>query len=326
MGHAMDHDSDQEVGGAVRALLVVATGDGPPESDLLEEVRRRVRGQRLRRRVLVPSLATLTTASVIAVAALVASVVTGTGTPSAQARVAAAAGRTATEGYRVRIVSTRVRIVSTKSDMAPAHSSSATQTSEGVFDPAQRTGRLLLQGQGQGLEVRFVGDMVYTELPIEAGLKGKRWVAQRRSVDPEVAVPAFVRLTKLAWQDPQQALARLRSAAAVHEQGPLSGDGWSGRRYAFELTDKDGKRGTQVTGTVDVDQSGRVRRLEVTERLTTNAGRTAGTLRTVMEFRDYGAHETVSAPPTGEVTRAPDVPAEVKPVPPKARTEKPWRP
>jgi hypothetical protein len=310
----MDHDCDREVAGAVRALLVVATGDGPPQTDLLDKVRRRARRQRLRRRVLVPSLATLTTASVIAVAALVASVVTGTGTPSAQARVAAAAGRTATEGYRV-------RIVSTKSDKAPAHSSSATQTTEGVFNPAQRTGRLLIQGQG--LEVRFVGDMVYTELPAEAGFKGKRWVAEKRSADPDVAMPAFVQLTKLAWQDPQQALARLRSAAAVHEQGPLSGDGWSGRRYAFELTDKDGKRGTQVTGTVDVDQSGRVRRLEVTERLTTNAGRTAGTLRTVMEFRDYGAHETVSAPPTGEVTRAPDVPAEVKPVPPKARTEKP---
>jgi len=312
----MDHDCDREVAGAVRALLVVATGDGPPQTDLLDKVRRRARRQRLRRRVLVPSLATLTTASVIAVAALVASVVTGTGTPSAQARVAAAAGRTASAGYRVRIVSTKI-------DKAPAPSSSATQTTEGVFNPAQRTGRLLIQGHGQGLEVRFVGDMVYTELHTEAGFKGKRWVAEKRSADPDVAMPAFVQLTKLAWQDPQQALARLRSAAAVHEQGPLSGDGWSGRRYAFELTDKDGKRGTQVTGTVDVDQSGRVRRLEVTERVTTNAGRTAGTLRTVIEFRDYGAHETVSAPPTGEVTRAPDVPAEVKPVPPKARTEKP---
>jgi hypothetical protein len=307
MGHDLDRDADLEVGGAVRALLVVATGDGPPESDLLEEVRRRVRRQRLRRRVLVPSLATLTTASVIAVAALVASVVTGTGTPSAQARVAAAAGRTAAAGYRV-------RIVTTSSDKALA-SSSATRISEGVFDPAQRTGRLLLQGQG--LEIRFVGDMVYTELPAGARAGGKRWVAHKRSFDPEVAMPAFVQLTKLAWQDPQQALARLRSAAAVHQQGRVGGDGWSGRRYSFQLTDdKEVKPGTRVTGTVDVDQAGRVRRLEVTDRLTTNAGRTARTLRTVMEFRDYGAHETVSAPPTQQVTRAPDMHSEVKPVPP----------
>lgn len=313
----MDHDCDREVAGAVRALLVVATGDGPPQTDLLGKVRRRVRRQRVRRRVLVPSLAALTTAGVIAVAALVASVATGTGTPSAQARVAAAAGRTATEGYRV-------RIVSTKSDKAPALSS-ATQIAEGVFDPARRTGRLLLQGQG--LEVRFVGDLVYMELPAGARSDGKRWLAERRSLDPDVAMPAFVQLTKLAWQDPQQALVRLRSAAAVHEQGRVAGDGWRGRRYFFELTDdKDGKRGTRVTGTVDVDQSGRVRRLEATDRLTTDAGRTVGTLRTVMEFRDYGAHETVSAPPAGEVTRAPDADIEVKPVPPKARTNRPSRP
>jgi hypothetical protein len=93
----------------------------PPEGDRLGELRRRVRRQRVRRRVLVPSLATLSTASVIAAAALLLSVVTGT--PSAQARVMAAAGRTATGGYRV-------RIVSTNSDKAPA-SSQATQTSEG---------------------------------------------------------------------------------------------------------------------------------------------------------------------------------------------------
>jgi hypothetical protein len=312
----MDHDADRQAEGAVRALLVVATGDGPPETDLLGEVGRRVRRQRVRRRVLVPSLATLTAASVLVAAVLVASVVTGT--PSAQARVAAAAGRTATQGYRV-------RIVTTSSDKVPA-SSPATRTSEGVFDPSQRTGRLLLRGQG--LEVRFVGDMVYTELPARARPDGKRWVALRRNFDPEVAVPAFVHLTKLAWQDPQQALARLRSAAAVHEQGRVSGDGWLGRRYAFELTaDKDVKRAARVTGTVDVDQAGRVRRLEVTDRLTTNAGRAAGTLRTVMEFRDYGAHETVSAPPAGEVTRAPGAPrGEVKPVPPKARTQRPPRP
>ena len=209
----MDHDADREVAGAVRALLVVAAGDGPPETDLLDKVRRRVRQQRLRRRVLVPSLATLTAASVIAVATLVASVVTGT--PSAQARVAAAAGRTATDGYRV-------RIISTTSDKAPA-SSSTTQTSEGVFDPAQRTGRLLLQGPG--LEFRVVGDMVYTELPAGARPNGKRWVAHQRGFDPDLAMPAFVHITKLAWQDPQRALARLRSAAAVHEQGRVAGDG-----------------------------------------------------------------------------------------------------
>jgi len=286
----MDHESDRQVAGAVRALLVEATGDGPPDTDLLDEVRHRVRRQRVRRRVLVPSLATLTTASVIAAAALVVSVVTGAGTPSAQARVVAAAGRTATEGYRVRIVSTKDHQLL---------ASPLTQTAEGIFDPAQRTGRLLIHIQGQRLEARFVGDLVYMELAAAARSNGKRWVAQRR-IDRDLAMPAFVQLTKQAWQDPQQALARLRSAAAVHEQGRVSGDGWRGRRYSFELTDdQDVKRGTRTTGTVDVDQAGRVRRLEVT------AQRIAGTFRTVMEFRDHGARESVSAPPAGELARTP---------------------
>jgi hypothetical protein len=290
----MDHGSDREVAGAVRALLVEATGDGPPETDLLDKVRHRVRRQRVRRRVLVPSLATLTTASVIAAAALVASVVTGT--PSAQARVAAAAGRTAAEGYRVRIVSTKDHKLL---------ASSITQTAEGIFDPAQRTGRLLIQIQGQRLEARFVGDLVYMERAAAARSNGKRWVAQRR-IDRDVAMPVFVLLTKRAWQDPQQALARLRSAAAVHEQGRVAGDGWRGRRYFFELMDdKDVKRGARTTGTVDVDQAGRVRRLEVATQSATDASRIAGTFRTVMEFRDYGAREAVSAPPAGEVARAP---------------------
>ncbi|HEX6676715.1 MAG TPA: hypothetical protein VF486_17020 [Actinomycetes bacterium] len=292
----MDHDGDREVAGAVRALLVEATGDEPPETDLLDGVRHRVR----RRRVLVPSLVTLTTASAIAVAALAASVVTGTGTPSAQARVAAAAGRTAGEGYRVRIVST-----------AQVSASTTIVTADGVFNPAQRTGRLLLAkglGQGRSMEIRFVGDVVYTALPSGSSSNGKHWVSERRSLDLDL--PPFVLLTKQAWHDPQQALARLRSAATVHEQGRVSGAGWSGRRYTYEWTDdQQVKSGIhrQVTGTVDVDQSGRVRRLEATERVTTAAGGTAATLRTVMEFRDYGTHETVSAPPAGQVTDAADL-------------------
>jgi hypothetical protein len=296
----MDHDDDREVAGAVRTLLVEATGDGPPETDLLDEVRHRVRRRRARRRVLVPSLVTLATASVIAVAALAASVVTGTGTPSAQARVAAAAGRTAGEGYRVRIVST-----------AQAPASTTTATADGVFNPAQRTGRLLLAkgpGQGQSMEIRFVGDVVYTALPQGSSSNGKRWVAERRS--PDLELPPFVLLTKQAWHDPQQALAWLRSAASVHEQGRVSGPGWSGRRYSYEWTDdqqvKSGMH-RQVTGTVDVDQSGRVRRLEATERVTTATGGTAATLRTVMEFRDYGTRETISAPPAGQVVDAADM-------------------
>jgi hypothetical protein len=303
----MDHEFERESEAAVRALLVAATGDGPPEHNLLEAVRRRARRQRVRRRVLVPSLASLTLAAVVAVAALAASVVTGAGTPSAQARVAAAAGRTATESFRVRMSSTSPR---GKGSEQPA-----TQITEGFFDPARHTGRLL----ANGLEVRYVGDMVYTKLPAGTTSDGKRWVALRRaSVKIDEPVPPIA-VVKVGFWDPQEALALLRSAFSVHEQGPLSGDGWSGHRYAFDLRGgKQGKDNLAMTGTVDVDQSGRVRRLDVTVLVDTASGQRADNFHTVMEFRDYGASETVTGPPAAEITHAP---VRLKSQPSKAETK-----
>jgi hypothetical protein len=283
----MDHDADWEAERAVRALLLDATGDGPPQTDLLGGVRRRVVRQRARRRVLVASLATLSAAGAIAVAALLAPVVTGT--PSAQARVVAAAGRTSTESYRV-------QIVYSAGDRGGAEAGK-TSRMEGVFDPARRTGRLRLQGEG--LEVRHVGGMVYMELPAGQRPRGRRWLAQGHSLDPHLDAPPLARLTKLAWQDPQRELARLRSAAAVRELGRVAGDGWSGRRYAFELAAGKHVTPSRVTGTVDVDQAGRVRRLQV--------GPTPGGSVVVMEFSDYGVRETVVAPPAHQVVPATEV-------------------
>jgi hypothetical protein len=302
----MDHEFERESEAVVRALLVAATGDGPPEHDLLDAVRRRARRQRVRRRVLVPSLASLTLAAVIAVAALAASVVTGT--PSAQARVAAAAGRTATESFRVRMSSGTI---------GQGSKQPITQVMEGFFDPARHTGRL----HAKGLEVRYVGDVVYSQLPAGTTSDGKRWVAVRRSfvmVDKPLPPIAVV---KVGFWDPQEALALLRSAFSVHEQGRVSGDGWSGRRYAFDLRDgQQAKDNLGMTGTVDVDQSGRVRRLDVTVLVETASGQRADNFRTVMEFRDYGAHETVSAPPAAEITHAL---VRGKPEPAKAETKNP---
>ena len=278
----MEHDTDREDARAVRALLVVASGDDPPETDLLGGVRHRVARRRVRRRVLAASLATLSTATAIAVASLLVPV--GTGTPSAQARVAAAAGRTSTEGYRV-------RIEYSAADQAGAKTGKWAVT-EGAFDPASRTGRL--RTSRNGLEVRFVGGMVYMELPATLRARGKRWLSQEHRLELRLDAPALARLTKLAWQDPQRELARLRSAAAVRELGPVAGDGWSGRRYAFELANGKHVVPSRATGTVDVDQAGRVRRLEVVPQRT-------GATRVVMEFYDYGTRETVLAPPASQV-------------------------
>jgi hypothetical protein len=301
----MDHEFERESEAAVRALLFAATGDGPPEYDLLDTVRRGARRQRVRRRVLVPSLASLTLAAVIAVAALAASVVTGA--PSAQARVAAAAGRTATESFRVRMTSGTIG----------QGSKPTTEVQEGFFDPARHTGRL----HARGLELRYVGDVVYSQLPAGTTSDGKRWVAVRRSfvmVDRPLPPIAVV---KVGFWDPQEALALLRSAFSVHERGRVSGDGWSGRRYAFDLRDgNQAKDNLGMTGTVDVDQSGRVRRLDVTVLVETASGQRADNFHTVMEFRDYGARQTVSAPPAAEITHDP---VRGKPEPAKAETKNP---
>jgi hypothetical protein len=294
----MGHDSDRDEAGAVRALLVMAASDGPPETDLLDKGRFRAR--RPRRRVLVPSLATLAAASVLAVAALVASAVTGAGTPSAQARVAAAAGRTAAMSYRFRIVMTR----STGTKASQPTKRPAPQIYQGSFDPSRRTGRLLTPDGG--LEIRLVGDTIYEEVPPADRSGGKRWLAKKREFGPG-AIPLFVRLDKLAWQDPQQALASLRSAAAVHDRGRVSGTGWSGRRYAFALPDDPSQKppglGFRVTGSVDIDQAGRVRRLEVTDTQTvsTSGRQASATIHTVTEFSDFGVQVAVSAPPADEI-------------------------
>jgi hypothetical protein len=305
----MDHEFERESEAAVRALLVAATSDAPSEHNLLDAVRRRARRQRVRRRALVPSLASLTLAAVIAAAALAASVVTGTGTPSAQARVAAAAGRSATESFRVRMSSTSPR---GKGSEQPI-----TQITEGFFDPARHTGRLL----ANGLEVLYVGGVVYSKLPAGTTSDGKRWVAVRRALVKVGKPLPPIAVIKVGFWDPQEALALLRSAFSVREQGRVSGEGWSGRRYAFDLRDgKLAKDDLAMTGTVDVDRSGRVRRLDVTVLVETASGQRADNFHTVMEFRDYGARETVSAPPAAEITHALD---RLKPQPPKAETKNP---
>jgi hypothetical protein len=306
----MDHEFERESEAAVRALLVAATSDGPPEQNLLEAVRRRARRQRVRRRVLVPSLASLTLAAVIAVAALAVSVVTGAGTPSAQARVAAAAGRTASESFRVSMSSMSPRGKGSDRPVTP-------QMADGFFDPARHTGRLL----DNGLEVRYVGDMVYSKLPAGSTSDGKRWLAVRRvAVKPDEPLPPIA-VVKVGFWDPQEALALLRSAFSVSERGRVSGDGWSGRRYAFNLRDgKLGRDNLAMSGTVDVDQSGRVRGLDVTVLVETASGQRADNFHTVMEFRDYGARETVTAPPAAEITHDLD---RSKSQPPKAETKNP---
>jgi hypothetical protein len=286
MRHQLDPDPEQ----AVRALLTAATDDPPPTTDLLQKVRRH--GRSRRRRVLVPSLASVAVAGLVAAVALAAATITSA--PSAQAQVAAAVTLTGQDSYRVHLTST-----STKSDGAAV-------TTEAVYDPVRRSGRLVGE---DGNEVLVVDGVVYrpvlADQAAENGLpEGTRWIASDLAVpgrtDPEADdFSELAGLTDEALFDPQHALERVRSAGEVREQGRASGEGWVATRFAFELTD----RGWLAVGAIDIDDGGRVRRLDVRVRPPAGANWASG--QVVMEFSDFGIDVSVTAPPANQVFRDP---------------------
>jgi hypothetical protein len=261
----------------VRALLVRATEDRPPGLDLMAAIATmpdmqdmRARRQRRRVRVLAP-LASLGVAAAVSVIALALPL----GLPSAQAQVAAAIENTTQESYRV-------------------HETTGGGTFEGAFDPVQRVG--VIKESTGGTETRFVGDTMYNYEPAQA-----KWIASPRPDAELMQAAEVIAVVKLADLDPQQALQRLQSASDIREDGAASGQGWTGRRFAFsfaDVRDGDGQTGTSetVTGSVDVDEQGRVRRLEFDF---------VDGQRNVTEFSDFGAPVTVTAPPAGDVIQQP---------------------
>ncbi|MFD1542438.1 hypothetical protein [Nonomuraea guangzhouensis] len=243
----------------LRALLVKATEDRPAGIDLMPTPP--TLPKRRLARVLVP-IASLGVAAVLGAFVLVLP----PNQSSAEAQVAAAVENTGQESYRL-------------------HSTSGPKTWDGAFDPVQRVG--VITRVGDGGETRFVGDLMYNREPGEA-----KWMVSPRPDEELKNAPAVVGLVKLAPLDPQAALRRLRSATDIRESGSASGQGWTGRRFTFSLGDAKG-----LTGSVDVDDQGRVRRLEFVFGDTGN--------RLVMDFNDFGTPVTVTAPPADQVEPLP---------------------
>jgi hypothetical protein len=274
---SFDEEDDMTLtdpGQDLRPLLAAAVADGPGPTDLLAGVRRAQR----RRRVLVPAAATG-----VAAAAVAAFVSVG-GAPSAQATVTAAAAHTGGQSFHVHI---------TEQD----------RTYDGAFDPARRTGQLTSQVG----EDRYLGDTVYTRNPGHEKVAlppGKSWIsAPRMSADDLGRIGTAIEVIKLGPQDPQSVLQRLRSATRVRETGSASGNGWTGHRYSFSISDRpDVKRGVlTASGTVTVDSHGLVRVLALN---TGQAGQTDGKSDrsdAVIEFGDYGVRVDVSPPPAAQV-------------------------
>lgn len=226
----------------VRSLLRTASAGGPEQVEF--EIAPR------RRRMLVPSLAALLTAGVVAVVTMMGAA------GSAQAVVAQAAERTASESFRVK---------------GTSDSEAKSMRATGYFDPAARTGRMVIEGTGR--ETRFLGDKVYQ-------YDGTTWTVDTRI---EGEQPVY----KLSYTDPQAALEQLREASNVREVGPAQGEGWTGTRYSFEMDLSEVKRpASKMTGTVDIDEQGRVRHMDMQ----------VGGSHNVADYFDFGAQEEVVAP------------------------------
>ena len=114
-----------------------------------------------------------------------------------------------------------------------------------------------------------------------------------------------------AGTSPQGLFSLLKSVSNVTSQGRVSGAGWTGTQYAFSDTFALGPAGTgpagtspaavHATGTVDVDQQGRVRYLHATYTLHPTPPAQPQRVTIEMSFSDFGAPVRVSAPPASDV-------------------------
>ena len=283
----------------VRRLFAAATADMPPGIDLLKGVRAGNRAQRTRTRV------ALSAGAAGIVAAATAITVSAVQAPSALAQVTQAAARTAGQSYRVSSQSTPlVRLAGT----------GATVTINGEFDPARDSAR---SGPAAGWRCaswaatctcrwsRRCGTRTRGARNADPGrenLAAGTWAGHReggRALEiPEVGGTT----TGLEELNPQDLLALLQSSSQVSKQGPASGPGWTGTAYRFtaSLTTRGPSQlRLSSTGTVDVDQQGRVRQLDATE----TVGQTVH--KTRVTFGDFGLAVSVSPPPASETFTPP---------------------
>jgi hypothetical protein len=295
--HVMN-DTEQ----AARRLFAAAVEDIPPAIDLLRGVRARSRARTVRVRALVSAGTAAVAAAATAITLLAAQA------PSALAQVTQAAARTAGQSYRISSSSTLVSAPGAGAAGQPL------LTASGEFDPVRGVGEVT---SADGIGVRYLGGWMY--LPLISAFRaaydgthtvavpaGKSWL-RLRVPPPPGSGPADATVflltglgsteVNLEQFDPQDLLALLESATGVREVGPASGPGWTGTAYAFSASLQLG--GTlhlflSTSGTVDVDQQGRVRQLDATE----TTGKTVEKVQ--MTFGDFGVRVSVSAPPASQ--------------------------
>lgn len=179
----------------------------------------------------------------------------------------------------------------------------------GTYDPVRRVGQATVTDSSRGpIEIRYLPGASYIFDPLNINGHGK-WLNVRIQ---DAGVPGNPALGKLEAgfdgilpEDPQSLLALLRSATEVRDAGPASGPGWTGTKYTF--TGHAAGILLQATGTVAVDQQGRVRDLDVTRDYGSGVSVTDA-----ISFSDFGLSVHVSAPPANQIANT--VPVSIQPV------------
>jgi hypothetical protein len=288
-------DTDQQV----RTLFTDAASDVPPGIDLLHGFRARKAARRVRGRV------ALATAAASLLAAATAVTLTIATAPSALAQLTSAASRTAGLSYHI---SATVAAKPLRAGSGVAQSGRVS----GAFDPAQKTGEETFGREGQ---LRFIGRYVYLYHPTRPGgpalPDGKSWL---RAPSPQLWEPVTAGqglmvadgISSVAETNPQNLLAIIKSASTVERQGSASGDGWTGTSYVFTGKINFDQAGNSpyavtATGTVGVDQQGRVRRFDVAYTEPAQGSAPAERVTVEMTFSDFGTPVSVSPPPASEV-------------------------
>jgi hypothetical protein len=150
---------------------------------------------------------------------------------------------------------------------------------------------------------RGVGDETASSGPVSAVLYlGKESYARVPKADPLGHGKPWVESLNTGLPfNPGTFLAQLEKAGTVIDQGPASGPGWTGTKYAFTV--RAGKNGpVAVSGTVDVDKQGLVRHLMMTTTLQPVPGEPRVTFTDDVSFGDFGAVVPIpAAPPASPV-------------------------
>jgi|SRR5580698_1752438 hypothetical protein len=237
-------------------------------------------------------LAAVAIATAAAVAGVTAEVLASPGrqAPSALATVRSALATTSAASYSFEM---DTAVPSLANLVAPIAVS-------GAFDPVHRVGTEVLttrsKKQPEKMQIRFIGKYVYTWVSGTETV-GAPW--NKAPVPPAGASglpmndPYFYGFITDEPVSPAGLASLLGSAGEVRKAGLAGGPGWSGVKYAFTARLFGGKE--SLSGTVDVDQQRRVRKLVIIAR----QGKVV--IDRAITFSDFGAPVPVTAPAVSQV-------------------------